>query len=121
MILRAEGEDRTRDLPLTRRMLCQLSYSSELPVEDSNLDFLIQSRVCCHYTNEELPARGSNSHCLVQSEACCHYTNQERVRRPGSEPRARHVVCLDCRRTWTNRDSNPGPPPCRGGALPAEL
>jgi hypothetical protein len=22
---------------------------------------------------------------------------------------------------WTGRDLNPGPPPCEGGALPAEL
>ena len=33
-----------------------------------------------------------------------------------------HRVCLNvCIGNWTCWDSNPGPPPCKGGALPAEL
>lgn len=32
-----------------------------------------------------------------------------------------HRVCLNVCIHWTCWDSNPGPPPCKGGALPAEL
>jgi len=36
-------------------------------------------------------------------------------------PRARQLSMCLARRRWSRGDSNPGPPPCKGGALPAKL
>ena len=39
--------------------------------------------------------------------------------RPSSNRRRVYVVCV--LKVWSRGDSNPGPPPCKGGALPAKL
>jgi hypothetical protein len=39
--------------------------------------------------------------------------------RPSSQRPRVYVVCV--LKVWSRGDSNPGPPPCKGGALPAKL
>ena len=40
---------------------------------------------------------------------------------PRSQRLWRHFFRYQCAAPWSRGDSNPGPPPCKGGALPAEL